>query len=92
MPQPRRQLIIAVSVTVLDIAAAVWAAPSIWQVWSPNAWLRCALLLVAGIGAFTFMDIWAQTLRYSPNSPISLPVAELVLAPSTQVEMEGMDV
>lgn len=92
MGQLRRQTIIAMSITVLDIATGVWALPSIWQVWAPNPWLRLVLLLIAGTGAFTLMDIWAQTLRHLPQNGISLPAAELVIAPATQVEMEGMDV
>lgn len=92
MAQLRRQTIIAMSITVLDIATGAWAVPSIWQVWSPNPWLRLALLLIAGIGVFTLMDIWAQTLRYFPQTSISLPAAELLIAPAAQVEMEGMDV
>jgi hypothetical protein len=57
-----RNFTIAITVTILDLAVVYHDGPVIWQVWGVFPWLRIALLLLAGVGAFTLADMWSRTL------------------------------
>lgn len=56
----RRDFAIAVLITLLDVAVVVRYCPPIWAAWGAMPWARFLLLLLAGIGCFTLMDIWAR--------------------------------
>jgi hypothetical protein len=56
---------VAFFVTILDIAVIWHDGPILWQVWGGIPWIRIALLVLAGTGAFTLADIWSRTLSGS---------------------------
>jgi hypothetical protein len=56
--QARKGFAIAIFVTAHDGAVISYHGPAIWQTWGNVPWLRVGILLLAGVGSFTLVDIW----------------------------------
>jgi len=61
MKSVRTRFVIAISITLMNIWVTLHYGPLLWEVWGGIPPARVGLLLFAGVGAFTLMDIWAQT-------------------------------
>jgi hypothetical protein len=55
-----RFLIIAVLLTLLDLAAVVCYDWPVWTTWSGDPWSRGILVLLAALGATSLANVWAQ--------------------------------
>ena len=60
MTKRPRFLIIAVSLTFLDLAVVVCYGWPVWTKWSGDPWSRGILVLLAALGATSLANIWAQ--------------------------------
>jgi hypothetical protein len=58
-----RFLIIAVLLTVLDLAVTLRYGWPYWTAWSGNAWDRGLGVLLAALGATSLANVWAQVVR-----------------------------
>jgi hypothetical protein len=69
--EARKNLAIAVVMTVADAAVVVWRGGVIWQALSPIIWSRILILLLAALWALSLARIWARaiySLRHTPGS------------------------
>ena len=69
------RFLVAVCVTTMDVFVAARYGGLLWVTWSPIAWARVGLLLLAGGIVFTLTDIWSKTTGYravllSSQSPV----------------------
>jgi len=55
-----RFLIIAVLLTLLDLAVVVCYGWPVWTTWSGDPWSRGILVLLAALGATSLANVWAQ--------------------------------
>jgi hypothetical protein len=62
--QARKGIAIAFVMTALDIAVISYSGPAIWQAGGNIPWIRVGILLLAGVGSFTLVDIWARTFDF----------------------------
>jgi len=93
MKTVRARFAIAISITLMNICVTLWCGPLLWGVWGGIPIARIGLLLFAGVGAFTLMDIWSQTIGLLPNR-WSTPILTGRGAGISTLEetMEGADV
>jgi hypothetical protein len=69
--EARKNLAIAVVMTVADAAVVVWYGGVIWQALSPIIWSRVLILRLAALWALSLARIWARAiygLRRGPRS------------------------
>jgi hypothetical protein len=69
--EARKNLAIAVVMTVADAAVVVWYGGVIWQALSPIIWSRVLILLLAALRALSLARIWARaiySLRHTTGS------------------------
>ena len=59
MTKRPRFLIIAVLLTILDLAVVCYGWP-VWKIWSGDLWSRGILVLLASLGATSLANVWAQ--------------------------------
>jgi len=55
-----RFLIIAVLLTILDVAVVVCHSWTVWTTWSGDPWKCGILVLPAALGATSLANVWAQ--------------------------------
>ena len=60
MAKRTRFLIIAVLLTLLDLAVVVCYGWPVWTTWSGDPWSRGILVLLAALGATSLANVWAQ--------------------------------
>ena len=60
MAKRARFLIIAVLLTVLDLAVVVCHGWPVWTAWSGDVWNRGLVVLLAVLGATSRANLWAQ--------------------------------
>jgi hypothetical protein len=91
--QAMKGFAIAIFVTALDGAVISYYGPAIWQTWSNIPWIRVGILLLAGVGSFTLVDIWARTFDFRCIRAHKKAFGEAQqIAPATAELMEGADV
>jgi hypothetical protein len=60
--QRKKDFSIALALTILDFVVSWQDGPIVWQAWGGVPWIRIGLLLLAGAGSFTLVDVWARAL------------------------------
>jgi hypothetical protein len=89
----RKGIAIAFFMTALDVAVISYSGPAIWQAWGNIPWMRMVTLLLAGVGSFTLVDIWARTFDFRCIRARKKAFGEAQqIAPATAALMEGADV
>jgi hypothetical protein len=63
-----RFLLIAVLLTVLDVAGVVCYGWPVWRDWPEDIWGHGFLVLLAALGATSLANVWAQTVP-GPDAP-----------------------
>jgi hypothetical protein len=91
--EARRNLAIAVVMTVAIAAVVVWYGGVIWQALSPIVWSRILILLLGALWILSLARIWARaiySLRHvAEERGIELPLSA---AMSSRHLQEGADV
>ena len=90
MEQRKKDFTIVFALTIFDFVVSWQDGPVLWQAWGGVLWIRIGLLLLAGTGSFTLVDVWARTLSAAANSP-ALAQSDGKDAPSN-ASLEGADV
>lgn len=85
------KIVVAVYVTVMDVAVIGFCGPLLWKVWDCVYWARLGLLVLAGGITFSLMDIWARAIAVTHGSANTQKSHELELF-SSPGAMEGADV
>jgi hypothetical protein len=62
MAKRPRFLIIAILLTVIEVAVVICYGWPFWTAWSGNAWDRGLGVLLAALGATSLANVWAQVL------------------------------
>ena len=88
-----KSLTVAVSVTILDAVVLRHYGFGVWRVLAGVIWIRLALLIMASIGVYSLIDIWAHTLS-NPLESAQAGDAELSGAVKAMASdfVEGADV
>lgn len=60
MTKRPRFLIVAVLLTILDLAVNVYYVWPVWTTWSGNPWSRGLSVLLAALGTTSLANVWAQ--------------------------------
>lgn len=93
MKTVRARFAIAISITLMNIWVTLWCGPPLWGVWGGIPIARIGLLLFLGVGAFTLMDIWSQTVGLLPaHRPTRSLNSQEVGFGSSEDNLDGADV
>lgn len=87
--EARKNLAIAVVMTVADAAVVVWYGGVIWQALSPIIWSRVLILLLAALWALSLARIWARAI-YSLRHTLGSRSFDLTTGPAiTSIDLRG---
>ena len=62
MKYERSGIALAVFFILMNLWVTLFCGPRIWAAWGGMPWARLGILVLAGAGAFTLLDIWARSL------------------------------
>jgi hypothetical protein len=83
---------IAFLLAVLDVLVVRNYGAVVWHVWGAIPWVRFCLLLLVGVGAFTFSDVWAHAFRQSERFATNVRTNPNNEPSASGYALEGADV